>query len=49
MPPSGRAAQFGYIDIYRINASRITEAWHIEDIAGLMRQLTTAAPDGVAT
>jgi predicted ester cyclase/SAM-dependent methyltransferase len=39
MPPTGKAADFGYIDMYRIDSGRITEAWHIEDIAGLMRQL----------
>jgi predicted ester cyclase len=49
MPPTGKAVQFGYIDMYRIDAGRLVEAWHIEDIAGLMRQIITAAPDGAAT
>jgi predicted ester cyclase len=46
MPPTGKRADFGYIDMYRIDSGRITEAWHIEDIAGLMRQLAPppAAP-----
>ena len=47
LPPTGRTAAFGYIDMYRIDAGRIVEAWHLEDIAGLMRQLTTA-PDATA-
>jgi predicted ester cyclase len=49
MPPSGKTAEFSYIDIYRINAGRISEAWHLEDIAGLMRQIATATPHGVTT
>jgi hypothetical protein len=48
MPPTGKAAEFGYIDMYRINGGRITEAWHIEDIAGLMRQIAPS-PESVPT
>ena len=48
MPPTGKRAEFGYIDMYRIDGGRITEAWHIEDIAGLMRQVAPT-PDGVGT
>jgi predicted ester cyclase len=47
MPASGKRAEFGYIDMYRIDSGRITEAWHIEDIAGLMRQLAPT-PDSAA-
>jgi predicted ester cyclase len=43
-PPTGRSADFAYIDIYRIQHGQITETWHLEDIAGLMRQLTNT-PD----
>jgi predicted ester cyclase len=46
MPPTGKSAEFGYIDIYRVDHGRITEAWHIEDIAGLMRQLTSEVAAG---
>jgi len=49
LPPTGRTATFGYIDIYRIHTGRIVEAWHIEDITGLMRQLTTPTPDSVGS
>lgn len=46
MPPTGKTVEFGYVDIFRIDGGRITETWHIEDIAGLMRQVAPA-PDGV--
>jgi len=49
MPPSGKSAEFGYIDVYRIDEGRGSEAWHIEDIAGLMRQLRSATPESVTT
>jgi predicted ester cyclase len=45
MPPTGKRAEFGYIDMYRIDGGHITEAWHIEDIAGLMRQVAPT-PEG---
>jgi steroid delta-isomerase-like uncharacterized protein len=48
MPASGKTAEFGYIDMYRINSGRITETWHVEDIAGLMRQIAPR-PETVPT
>jgi steroid delta-isomerase-like uncharacterized protein len=39
MPPTGRPADFAYIDVYRFENGRITESWHLEDIAGMLRQL----------
>jgi hypothetical protein len=27
------------VDMYRIASGRITETWHVEDIAGMLRQL----------
>jgi len=42
MPSTGKTAEFGHIDICRIGGGRITEAWPIEDIAGLMRQVAPA-------
>ena len=39
MPPTGKAASFAYMDMYRIANGLITDSWHIEDIAGMLRQL----------
>jgi predicted ester cyclase len=39
IPPTGQTADFAYVDIYRIENDLITEVWHLEDIAGLMRQI----------
>ena len=39
MPPTGNVATFAYMDMYRIVSGRITETWHVEDIAGMLRQL----------
>lgn len=41
-PPTGAPAQFTWIDMYRIAENRITEIWHLEDVAGLLQQLTAA-------
>ncbi|WP_165372521.1 ester cyclase [Nocardioides iriomotensis] len=37
--PTGRAVDFGYIDIYRVRDGKLADAWHLEDIAGLTRQI----------
>src|SRR5262245_6674523 len=42
MPPTGQAASFAYMDRYRIENGRITDSWHVEDIAGMLRQLGVA-------
>jgi predicted ester cyclase len=47
-PATGARAQFAWIDMYRIAEDRITEIWHLEDVAGLLQQLT-AAPMSAAT
>jgi len=39
MPPTGKPATFAYMDMYRIANGRITDSWHVEDIAGMLRQL----------
>lgn len=39
MPPTGNMATFAYMDMYRIVSGRITETWHVEEIAGMLRQL----------
>jgi len=38
-PPTGKTATFAYMDMYAIAHGQIVEAWHIEDLAGMMRQL----------
>ena len=42
-PATGAPAQFAWIDMYRITDDRITEIWHLEDVAGLLQQLAAAA------
>ena len=39
VPPTGRSASFAYMDMYAIANGQIAEAWHVEDLAGMMRQL----------
>jgi steroid delta-isomerase-like uncharacterized protein len=41
-PATGAPAQFAWIDMYRIADDRITEIWHLEDIALLQQQLAAA-------
>jgi steroid delta-isomerase-like uncharacterized protein len=38
-PPTGKSASFAYMDMYAIAHGQIVEAWHVEDLAGMMRQL----------
>ena len=38
-PATGKRAAIAYIDIYRIAGGKIVETWHVEDIAGMLRQL----------
>jgi steroid delta-isomerase-like uncharacterized protein len=37
--PTGKTASFAYMDMYAIAHGQIVEAWHVEDLAGMMRQL----------
>ena len=39
IPATGQQVSFPYIDIFRISDGQMVEAWHLEDIAGLLRQL----------
>jgi steroid delta-isomerase-like uncharacterized protein len=39
VPPTGRSASFAYMDLYAIAHGQIAEVWHVEDLAGMMRQL----------
>jgi predicted ester cyclase len=39
MPGTGKQVSFPYIDIFRIADGQMVEAWHLEDIAGLLRQV----------
>jgi steroid delta-isomerase-like uncharacterized protein len=38
-PPTGRSVSFAYMDMYAMSRGQIVEAWHVEDLAGMMRQL----------
>jgi steroid delta-isomerase-like uncharacterized protein len=38
-PPTGKMASFAYMDMYGIAHGQIVEMWHVEDLAGMMRQL----------
>src|SRR5262245_38263414 len=38
-PPTGKSASFAYMDMYAISHGQIVEVWHVEDLAGMMRQL----------
>jgi steroid delta-isomerase-like uncharacterized protein len=38
-PATGRRAAFAYVDLYRVAGGRIVETWHVEDLAGMLRQL----------
>ena len=38
-PPTGKSASFAYMDMYAIANGQIAEVWHVEDLAGMMRQL----------
>jgi steroid delta-isomerase-like uncharacterized protein len=39
VPPTGKTASFAYMDMYAIAHGQIVEVWHVEDLAGMMRQL----------
>lgn len=39
MPATGKQARFPYMDMHHIVNGRITEIWHLEDIAGMLYQL----------
>ena len=43
-PATGRSADVGYMDMYRIVNGQIAEVWHVEDIAGMFAQLGLASP-----
>ena len=38
-PATGKPADVGYMDMYRIANGQIVEVWHVEDIAGMLTQL----------
>jgi predicted ester cyclase len=38
-PATGKTATFTGIDIHRVVGGKAAEAWHVQDIAGLMQQL----------
>jgi steroid delta-isomerase-like uncharacterized protein len=39
VPATGKRAMFAYMDMFRIVDGVIVEAWHVEDIAGMLGQL----------
>ena len=41
--PTGRRITLSGMDFHRLEDSKITETWHIEDILGLLRQLGVSA------
>jgi len=43
MPATGRTVSFAYMDLYAIAHGQIVEVWHVEDVAGMMRQLGAPA------
>ncbi|GHC54361.1 ester cyclase [Neogemmobacter tilapiae] len=38
-PPAGKPVEFDGVDIFRLHDGRITEQWHVEEVAALMAQL----------
>lgn len=44
--PTGRRIEMRTMDIHQVRGDRIVTTWHLEDIAGLIAQLS--APDGAA-
>ena len=39
VPATGKRATFAYMDMFRVANGVIVEAWHVEDIAGMLGQL----------
>jgi steroid delta-isomerase-like uncharacterized protein len=39
LPATGKQTRFAYMDMHHIVNGRITEIWHLEDIAGILFQL----------
>jgi steroid delta-isomerase-like uncharacterized protein len=46
IPADGRRLVLRSMDLYRIRGGRITDSWHCEDIAGVLRQLDGPRGDG---
>jgi steroid delta-isomerase-like uncharacterized protein len=42
IPPTGKRIEITYSDTYRVQNGKIVEAWHVEDIAGIMQQIGAA-------
>jgi len=40
-PATGKRAVFNYMDMYRIANGQIVEMWHVEDMAGMLRALSS--------
>jgi steroid delta-isomerase-like uncharacterized protein len=46
LPPTGKQVQIEAIETYRMANGKIVEAWHVEDIFGLLTQLGVIPPPG---
>ena len=41
-PATGKRAVFHFMDMYRISNGKIVEMWHVEDIAGMLKSLSSS-------
>ena len=48
IPPTGKPVSITFTNIYRIANGKIVEAWHIEDILGIMQQIGVMPMPGQA-
>jgi predicted ester cyclase len=39
VPADGRRLALRSMDLYRVRDGRISESWHVEDLAGVLRRL----------
>lgn len=43
IPATGKPVRVAFIDIHRVVDGKVTESWHLEDIAGMLQQLGVAS------
>jgi steroid delta-isomerase-like uncharacterized protein len=46
VPPTGRQAQFGGTDIFRVEGGKLVEAWHIEELLSILIQIGAVPAPG---
>jgi steroid delta-isomerase-like uncharacterized protein len=39
MPATHKKVGFAYMDMYRVSNGQIRETWHVEDVAGMLKQM----------